>query len=76
MDCRELFAIIFCRTYLNRTTLKWFTCGSKTGCYSYFICGRHYEVDLGRSHRTVLTAQPPNMHDVAMESISRFLHNS
>lgn len=75
MDCRELFTIITCRTHLNGTTLKWFTC-SKTGCYSYFVCGRHYEVDLGRSHQTILTAQPHNMHDMAMESIFRFLHNS
>lgn len=72
MDCRELFAIITCRTYLNGSTLKWFTCGSKAGCYSCFTCGRLYEVDLGRSHRTLLTAQPHNIREAAMEEASCF----
>lgn len=74
VDCRELFTIFICITYLNGTTLKWF--------YLWFtdwvllICGRYHEIDLGRSHQTLQAAQPRNMHDMAMESIFRFLHNT
>lgn len=74
VDCREMFSIFICRTYLNGTTLKWF--------YLWFtdwvllICGRHDEADLGRSHQTLQTAQLCNMCDMAMESIFRFLHST
>lgn len=54
IDCRELFAIIICRTYLNGTTLKWFACGSKAERYSYSTYSRHCEVNLGRSQQALL----------------------